>query len=251
MAGVKYTNPPIDEAICQFTLSESVSWTESTPNRLFERLKDRYPGLPSQQQLLQANLTPGTGILAPELALTRNERVVFIDDRNEGRLSVGPRIVALHRAPPYIGFEEELLPRIRRDVPSVLEALEHAPVFSGISVRYINRIVIRENSFDLAEYFKYWGASSALPEPFDGDIGGFFYRIAGKRTSRPENLTLTFASVDAPKDSAAFMLDIELVHNFDEQLDTSDAIAQVIELKKLENQIFESLITDKCRDLFQ
>jgi uncharacterized protein (TIGR04255 family) len=251
MAGVKYANPPIDEAVCQFTLAESVQWTESTPNRLFEHLKDRYPGLPSQQQMLQANLTPGGGILAPELALARNERVVFIDDRNEGRLSVGPRIVSVHRARPYIGFEEELLPRIKRDVPSVLEVLEHAPVFSGIAVRYINRIVIRENSFDLSEYFTYWGASSALPEPFDGDLNGFFYRTGGKRTSRPETLTLTFASVDAPKDSAAFVLDIDLVHNFDDPLDTASAITRLTELKTLENQIFESLITDKCRDLFQ
>src|SRR5579864_8696823 len=103
MARTKYANPPIDEATCQFTLSEPLKWTNSSPGRLFEGLKDRYPGLPSQQQLLQANLTPGAGIISPELALTQNERVVFIDDENEAKLSVGPSIVSLHRGKPYIG----------------------------------------------------------------------------------------------------------------------------------------------------
>jgi uncharacterized protein (TIGR04255 family) len=251
VAGTKYANPPIDEAVCQFTLAEPVNWSASTPGHLFESLKDRYPGLPSQQQLLQANLTPGGGIISPELALTHNERVVFIDEKNEGRLSVGPRIVSLHRAQPYIGFEEELLPRVKRDVPAVLELLEHTPAFSAVSVRYINKIVIRENHFDLVEYFTYWGASSALPEPFDGEISGFFYRIGGNRSLRPETLTLTFGSVDAPKDSAAFILDIDLTHNFEESLDTKGAITRLIELKALENQIFESLLTDKCRELFR
>jgi uncharacterized protein (TIGR04255 family) len=251
MAGTKYANPPIEEATCQFTLSESAEWNKSTPGRLFESLKDRYPGLPSQEQLLQANLTPGAGIASPELALTQNERVVFIDSKNEARLSVGPRIVSLHRGRPYIGFEEELLPRVRKDLPAVLAVLDHAPAFSAVSTRYVNKIVIPEKNFDLADYFAYWGASSALPEPFEGDIAGFFYRIGGNRASRPEILSLTFGSIDSPKDSAAFILDIDLVHNFDEPVNTDDAIAQLIELKGLENQIFESLLKDKTRELFR
>lgn len=251
MAGTKYVNPPIDEATCQFTLSEPIKWTPSTPGRLFENIKDRYPGLPSQQKLLQANLTPGAGIISPELTLTQNERVVFIDEKNEGRLSVGLNTVSLHRGQPYIGFEEELLPRIKRDLPVVLEVLEHTPAFSAVSTRYVNKVVIHEKVFDLAEYFSYWGATSGLPEPFDGEIAGFFYRIGGNRTSHPETLALTFGSIDAPKDSAAFLLDIDLAHNFEEPVNTDGAITQLVELKKLENQIFESLITDKCRELFR
>lgn len=251
MAGTKYANPPIDEATCQFTLSEPIEWTPSTPSLLFESLKDRYPGLPAQQKLLQANLTPGAGIVSPELALTQNERVIFIDDKNEGRLSVGQSTVSLHRGQPYIGFEEELLPRIKRDLPEVLEVLEHTPAFSAVSTRYVNKIVIPEQNFDLAEYFSYWGATSALPEPFDGEITGFFYRIGGKRNSHPEILTLTFGSIDAAKGSAAFLLDIDLAHNFEESVNTDDAINQLVELKELENQVFESLITDKCRELFR
>jgi uncharacterized protein (TIGR04255 family) len=251
MAGTKYANPPIDEATCQFTLAEPIEWTSSTPGRLFEGVKDRYPGLPAQHQLLQANLTPGAGLASPELALTQNERVVFVDDRNEARLSVGPRIVSLHRGQPYIGFEDELLPRVKRDLPAVLELLKHPSAFSAVSTRYVNKIVIPEKFFDLTDYFTYWGASSALPEPFDGDIAGFFYRIGGKRASQPEILSLTFGSIDAPKDSAAFVLDIDLSHNFDDPTNADNAIARLIQLKELENRIFESLLTDRCRELFE
>lgn len=251
MAGTKYVNPPIEEATCQFTLSESAEWNKLTPGRLFESLRDRYPGLPSQEQLLQANLTPGAGIISPELALTQNERVVFVDSKNEARLSVGPKFISLHRGRPYIGFEEELLPRIRKDLPAVLAVLEHEPTFSAVSTRYVNKIVIPEKNFELSDYFAYWGASSALPEPFEGDIAGFFYRIGGKGTSRPEVLSLTFGSIDSPKDSAAFVLDVDLGHNFDEPVSTDNAIAQLIKLKDLENQIFESLLKDRTRELFR
>src|ERR1019366_262470 len=106
MAGHKYSEPPIEEAMCQFTLAEPISWDATTPGKIFDGLKDRYPGMPAQQQLLQANLTPGVGADSPTLALSPNERVVFISDDGINRLSVAPTMIGLHRGRPYIGFEE-------------------------------------------------------------------------------------------------------------------------------------------------
>jgi len=120
-----------------------------------------------------------------------------------------------------------------------------------VSARYVNRIVVNRAKFDLEEYFTHWGATSALPESFEGDIAGFFYRIAGQRAGHPEVLLLTFASVEASKDTAAFVLDIDITHQFSDAVGIDEAVEQVVELKTLENSIFESLITDKCRSLFE
>jgi uncharacterized protein (TIGR04255 family) len=252
MAGRKYRNPPIDEATCQFTLAEPVPWDAAVPRRLFDRFKGRYPAMPTQQQLLQANLAPATGVISPSLSLVQNERVVFLTEDGTDRLSVGPENIGVHRAPPYVGFEEELLPRIREQLPEVLQVLGCEPAFAKVAVRYVNKITINKAKFDLEEYFTHWGATSALPDSFEGDIGGFFYRIAGQRAGRPDSLVLTFASLEAPKkDAASFLLDIDLTRQFSEAAGTDKAIEEVIALKALENSIFESLITDKCRDLFE
>jgi uncharacterized protein (TIGR04255 family) len=90
-----------------------------------------------------------------------------------------------------------------------------------------------------------------LPEPFDGNVTGLFYRTTGSRSSNSQKLALTFASADAPKDSSAFILDIDLVQDLATQLGVTDAIEKLAELKIFEDEIFESLITDKCRDLFR
>lgn len=251
MAGHKYRNPPIDEATCQFTLADPVPWDEAVVRRLFNRFKSRYPAMPSQQQLLQANLASGPSVASPNLSLVQNERVVFMTEDSAARLSVGPQAIGFHRASPYIGFEEELLPRIKAQLAEVLEVLDARASFTKIGIRYINKITINKIRFDLEDYFTHWGAASALPEPFEGDIGGFFYRITGQRGSYPDFLFLTFASVDAPKDTAAFILDIDLARNFSTHAGIDEAIQELVDLKALENSIFESLITDKCRDLFE
>jgi uncharacterized protein (TIGR04255 family) len=251
MSNHKYRNPPIDEATCQFTLAERIPWDPVIPGRLFDHFKSRYPGMPSQQQLLQANLTPGAGIPTPSLALVQNDRIVFVDDAGTDRLSVGPETIGVHRTRPYVGFEEELLPRITADLPEVLNVLELDGSFKAVSVRYVNRIIVDDAKFELGDYFLYWGTESVLPEPFDGKISGFFYRTTATQTSRSDTLALTFASIDAPKDSSAFLLDIDLTHNFEDPVTGEQAREQLVDLKLLENAIFESLITDKCRSLFE
>ncbi len=59
MSKQSYKNPPIEEAICQFTFAEHLPWNSDTPRHLFEKVRGRYPAMPTQQQILQANIAPG------------------------------------------------------------------------------------------------------------------------------------------------------------------------------------------------
>jgi uncharacterized protein (TIGR04255 family) len=247
----KYKHPPIEEAICQFTLAQRSPWDLETPRRLFEKLRDNYPAMPTQQQVLQANLASPPDSEASGLSLIPTDRVVFTDVENQARLSVGPQTIGIHRARPYIGFEEDVLPRIIQGVPDVLESLHVDPSFINVSVRYINKIEIAAAEFDLKDYFNYLNTTEALPPSFEGTVTGFFYRTAATHSSSPLNLTLNFGSVVAPKDTAAFVLDIDLMYNFEAPVDTSRAVAKIVEVKATENSIFESLITDNTRELFK
>jgi uncharacterized protein (TIGR04255 family) len=207
--------------------------------------------MPLQQQILQANLSSAVGGDAAGLSLAPAERVVFANKDNLSRLSVGPQIIGVHRARPYIGFEEDMLPRINDGIPMSLEELQIKPSFSSVAVRYINKIDIAATEFDLTDYFNYVDTTQALPRGFDGTVTGFFYRTAAQQRSNPLSLTLSFGSVVAPKDSAAFVLDIDLTYSFEEPVSMTEAIAKTVEVKDTENSIFESLITDRTRGLFE
>jgi len=250
MVQAKYNRPPIEEAICQFTLAQRLPWDAETPRRLFEKLRNRYPAMPTQEQILQANLTTGSGAETPGLSIAPTERVVFADTENRSRLSIGPQTIGVHRTRPYIGFEQDMLPRIKDDVPTVIQLFQGDESFGSVSVRYINKIEIPSTEFDLKEYFNYSATAELLPPGFDGTITGFFFRTAAKRNDRPLVLTLNLGSVVAPKDTAAFVLDIDLVYSFEEPAGTQEAIAKIAEVKATENSIFESLITDATRGLF-
>jgi uncharacterized protein (TIGR04255 family) len=251
MVGEAYDKPPIEEAICQFNFADRLQWASNIPSHLFDRVRDLYPAMPTQQQVLQANLLPAPSTDMPELSLAANERVVFADQSGLSKLSVSAEAIGIHRVRPYIGFDEDMLPRINRDLPLVLDVLEISGSFKSVSVRYINKIEIDSPNLELTEYFTHWDADNVLPAGFDGTVTAFFYRTTAQEQAQPLVLTLNFGSLVAPKDKAAFVLDIDLVYNFEEPADTSEALSQIVEIKRTENSIFESLVTDRARDLFR
>lgn len=251
MTSYIYRNPPIDEAICQFTYANPITWDADIPRRLFLHLKNRYPALPSQQQLLQANLTSPVAVNPPDLSVVPTERFVFLSEDGTKRLSVSPHAIGFHQAKPYESFKESLLPRIVEQLPEVLDSLGCEGNFNRVSVRYINRIIVDLPSIDIQEYFNYPDSSSFLPEPFQNTLSAFFYRTVTKPKDQLDELAVTFGSASSPKDSVAFILDIDIAHSFENPADVTEAIEQVKSLRELENSVFESLITDKCRELFK
>jgi uncharacterized protein (TIGR04255 family) len=252
MSRTIYVNPPIDEATCQFVLAEEVNWNSETASHLFDHVRESYPGLPQQQQLFQANMAaPAQGGSLPNLTLTNGNRIIFTDEGGPNRLSVGPATISTHRARPYSGFKHELLPRTKRDLPRVLSAFDREGLFKAISVRYVNRISVPGFGFELTEFFNYWAAQNGLPPPFDGTLTGFFYRTAAQHATEPQNLTITFGTLDPGENESNFILDMDLVHQFARSVSTEQAIDQLVQLQELINTTFESIITDRCRELFK
>ncbi|HET9895197.1 MAG TPA: TIGR04255 family protein [Streptosporangiaceae bacterium] len=245
-----YGKPPIEEATCQFSLADPLQWGPDSARQLFERVRSVYPAMPMQQQVLQANLSAAASEAASGLTIAPTERVVFTDESGESRLSVSAEVIGVHRVKPYISFDKEMLPRLKRDI-SLLDGQLPSEPFKSIAVRYINKVEIAETSVDLGDYFTHWGAQRDLPVGFDGTITGFFYRTAAQDRSHPLSLVLNFGSVAAEKDKSAFILDIDLTYTFAEPVDSDAAISRIVEVKSMENEIFESMITARTRELFQ
>ena len=83
--------------------------------------------------------------------------------------------------------------------------------------------------------------------PFVGGVSGFFYRTEMQGLDNTK-LALALASIESQDDSANFLLDIDVIR--DTPMTLASAIEVVDHLKEQENDLFEALITDSTRRLF-
>lgn len=242
-----YKNPPIQEAICQFLLADHIPWGIATPGQLFEHFQVDYPGDPAQPQFVQANLLGDASTEGPSLSIVQSPRVLFSGEDATQRLSIGPDLVAIHKMRPYSGFYEELFPRVERDIAKLVSLYRVA--FRQVSVRYINRITIPQEAIELTDYLNY--VTDPIDRiPFDGGVRAFLYRTELQAHAEPTMCSLTVASLESPAKTLSYLLDIDLKYGAGDPMDDKTALSVLVELKHKEKEIFESLITDKSRAVF-
>ncbi len=253
MADHKYRNPPIHEAICQLTFASQLPWNIRVAGSLYEKVKDRYSNEPVEQQLVQADLigVPSVGENVPPIRVVQSPaRIQFKSGDETQMLTVGPDLMAVHRLAPYIGFEEEFLPRVEQDIQTIAPDFDAARPFRSVSLRYINKIVVPGHTIDLNEYFSYGGFAAIDSLPFRGGVSGFIYRTQLENPDEKTRFSLTIASVDSPEETVGVLLDLDLASFQSEGFDAASAANTLTLLKSQENSLFESLITAKCRELF-
>jgi len=119
------------------------------------------------------------------------------------------------------------------------------PPISGVSIRYINQIVLPAAKIDTDDYF-----TIPIRTAREGTsaLSSFVYRvesvIPGGDIARS-----TFASMARDDRANAFLLDFEFLRE-ERFASFEDAERAADRLKNLENEEFESCITDATRELF-
>jgi uncharacterized protein (TIGR04255 family) len=245
-----YSKPPVNEAICRMTFAEAARWTIATPGQIYERFKQDYPGVPKKQIDLQA--VPGArldaSIAGIEVGLAQGQEMLRLSDNDECRIVlVSPSHISVHSIKPYEGWES-LERRLRNAVALLDEVYDTGPVKS-VGLRYINRVRISGELFDLDEYF-----NIPIPTPSEmmsGQVSSFFYRLEMQDQNRPLVYRQTFASMPPPAEQVAeFILDLDFTYEPSDPISAEEAFRLANEAKETENRVFETLITEKCRGLF-
>lgn len=247
---VEYPNPPIEEALVQFTYAEPISWNVATPGLLFERLRSAYPEDPEAQEQIQASFEGPAGPSTPaNLSVNRGDPRYIYRDRTRRRLLVcNQHMLSANSLRPY-----ESWPRLRERIAEAVDTVGPVvatPRVTRVSLRYINRIVVEQLQVNTDDYFKVGihtvNGGSAM-------LGGFIHRVQSIIDDNTIAIS-TFASVETerPELSAhGFLLDLDFQRNLPEPTEISDALTHADELKELENREFEDCITDATRELFQ
>lgn len=246
----RYKNPPIEEALVEFRFEPSQEWDLTMPGRLHGELREAYPGKPRQQNVVQASLVAQQG-QAPNFAVREGlGKVQLVTDDASRLVAIGPDVLSVHMLRPYQRDEEasgwdEFRPRIVEALSAYWDVAEPSGV-QRIGLRYINKVVIPESSVEVARYLK------AAPPSVDGlpeQLGGFVGRVEYVYPDEVR-LVVSHATVEAPEGQVAFLMDIDLIWQSNEAVDKDAALAIADDLRARERDVFEALITDDARGLF-
>jgi uncharacterized protein (TIGR04255 family) len=172
--GEKLKAPPLVEAVCQFSFSESAPWDWTLPGRLFDRIGAEFSEKAALEGV-EVQLAPGATqvVKAPDrLQMKRQDGSAMVQ--------VGPHMLAINQLVPYPGWEAflDLSMRIYGDYAGVCG---HCGL-SRIGLRYINQIVLSGDACDLAEY-------TTLDPPLKGalsrPLAAFYQRYELQHESPP------------------------------------------------------------------
>lgn len=252
-----YKNPPIQEAVCEFTfapLDASAEWDLAIPGKLQVQEELAEYSAPSRQQYVQtiaANQAKGQ----PDFALSNTLFRVHLP-RKDGKalLSIGANVLGVIVLKPYLGWDEDFRARIVNAL-NIYTKVTGQKVVKRIGLRYINRLIVPVvGAFNASKYLSTIQTEVAATTPLDATVEGKLTAINARHefeTSEGIKIFITHATIDptTPKTSE-YLLDIDTVCD-SAVLDGVDKITPVMDkLHDIQGGIFETLITDEARKLF-
>lgn len=238
-----YREPPVIEALAEAYFEGGVI-DQTLAGLFYERVRERFP---AKSELGRVEFAVEVG---PRGARTEASagppRSQFSTDDRSRMVQVGPGLVVVNQLRPYPRFEEwstvflEMIEHYRHIV-------EPASI-TRLGLRYIDRIVIPEVPVLLEDYFRLY---PSLPPELGVEHGPFLMRIELRPRHRNHQLLVTFGSAQ-PEQSGemAYMLD---VYDNLPNLNSSDFTSVAAWLEEAHDNVehaFESVITDKARQLF-
>ncbi|MDG4756406.1 TIGR04255 family protein [Micromonospora sp. WMMD710] len=242
--GPVYRHDPIVEAIVELVFEPGPEWNITIPGRLYDGLRDTYPDPPKQREILEAGLSSEDDEkVGNAFTVSRKgTRVVFGNDNK--LLMVGPDVLSVHSLRPYEGWQR-LLPRIVGALDSYV-AIARPSGVRKLSLRYINRINIPEDSFSLTEYFT---ITQGLPDAFPSRMTAFIDRMELAYEDIPAKIIFTWATTQpSSPGQSSFLLDLDL--HWNEKCSVDEAVQHLVDLRQRERDAFESVINNRLREMF-
>ncbi len=248
----RYKNPPIEEALCEFRFEPGRDWDLTVPGKLQAKLGNKYTGKPQQGKVVEVELDTQKGG-SPNLRYREGfAKVQLVTKDGKRMVGVGQDVLSIHMLRPYqdpsnpeASGWDEFKPRIA----TALKAYESVSKPVGvrrIGIRYINKIVVPEKNVKVEEYLK-----CALPvvNGLPDRLSNFMSRV-DYAYEDGVHLVLSQGLAGAQTDHIGFLLDLDVIWETAEPVALDEALKKTQDLRIRERDAFESVITDKARELF-
>ncbi len=237
----QYENPPIEEAVCEFRFAPGSEWSPMIQARFLARIADSYDGKPREEPFLLRF----DGAEVPEVRQVT--RVVIPAESGTWQLSLHPNTLSVNALRPYGGWSE-FRTRIS-DALDVYRKLAEPMGVHRVGIRYINRMVLQGTPSCLSRYFR------GGPTPVEGLPPNAISILSRVQFLYEDGVTcrLVHSTFDPKQeDHVGLLLDLDLAWTGSESepREIEDAMALVDDLRDRERSAFESVITDKAREVF-
>lgn len=248
----RYKNPPIEEALCEFRFEPGRDWDLTVPGKLQAKLGNEYTGKPQQGKVVEVELDAQKGG-SPNLRYREGfAKVQLVTKDGKRMVGVGQDVLSIHMLRPYqdpsnpeASGWDEFKPRIMTALKAYKSVSEPVGV-RRIGIRYINKIVVPEKSVEVEKYLK-----CALPvvNGLPDRLSNFMSRV--EYAYRDDvRLILSQGLAGAQTDHIGFLLDLDVIWETAEPITLDEALNKTHDLRIREREAFESVITDKARELF-
>jgi uncharacterized protein (TIGR04255 family) len=228
-----YPNPPIAEAILDITTAHDArqeidtTWLSTAE-------------FPLRQPLMQARVEIG---VQPPRFEQEFLGILAESSDHKSRIQVRRNGLSMHRLAPYTTWDDQVA-NLRRHWSAYRSAVG-AHQIQRLGVRYVNKIPLPSGFSDFGEYVR------TIPLIADGlntSLSSMLMRLEIPYPERQATVLLT--EVVAREGGGVFLiLDIDAVRLV--PVDEAELWEALSGLHDLENDIFESSITDAARRLFQ
>lgn len=240
-----YTQPPIQEAVCEFRFPEALPWDMATPGLLFPGLKGDYP-VRKQRTDAEPRLVQNTKG-EPALTFAKVERIAYSAEDGKSFVQVGPRAVSVHKLSPYSSWED-FRGKVTR-VHSVLLDVVGATPLERVGLRYINRLEAVNSPADLSDFLRFRPeCGPGVTEPMSNVQMACTF---GARGGADSYRVMLVSLVPDDEQKAALALDIDYFTCTPGVVKYDSVLAWVEAAHSKVESVFEGCITDKLRGLFR
>jgi len=241
-----YPNPPIREAICAVNFEPCENWDLRSPGEVYADLKGMYPGRPVQNVATQIELMESHGG-PPAIGVRPGEAVTQLQDATGTRLFTFVQAsLPIRSLKPYEGWEA-YSERIAAGIDAYTRHLTPGRLLR-VGVRYINQIEFESATVDLGQYFT---KPPAVPDSLDLDMFTLAQSIESRSRADDVIIIQKFQSSLSASNTPTAILDIDVVKEWNGGRAANLKFLDEIEaLRTIERRVFEELITDEARRLF-
>lgn len=246
--GQKYRNPPIIEALCELSFQGS-QWDETIPGQFHALIKTQFPTL-RRQAVQQAELAVLRTGEATASVRPLEPRTQFVSESGNRLVQLAPGLLVVNQLVPY--------PHFAAWEPTIYEMartyrdLARPSGLSGISMRYINRIVIPLNRVKMETYFTVY---PQLPVNMGDEHGPFVIRLeipSSDAGHEDHKVLVTFGSAPPePGKGLAYSLDLYDIVRSEIGIPFDRIESEVKVAQSNVEKAFEGSITDALRALFE
>jgi len=136
--GEQLKNPPLIEAVCEFTFSE-IEWDWAIPGMLYDRVKVEFPNR-KEVRGVGLEILSGTPECAKPVFTSAPERIQFLSEKGETLVQIGQNKLSVNKKAPYQTWAEYTKSIL--SVYNVFSDIIGGFKLDRIGLRYINMMEI-------------------------------------------------------------------------------------------------------------